>query len=277
MTLPNFLIIGAQKAGTTWLVNHLRTHPDVFLYPKEIHYFDSKSNYPKGLKWYQGHFDGVITETAIGEKTPEYLWVHNNPNREFLPDVHTHVHEILPDAKLIITLRNPVERAISNLIHKYRKQKISPIFSPNMYLAGNKYHLIEPYGILERGLYYDHIQAYRAYYPANQMLVLIYEEDIVQSPEAGMRKVCRFLEIDDAFPFKNLDKKIHASRESRPGLLLDYYLPSLHRLARKMNRLFGPSTLRPSAKVVDQLYRMYRGPHEKLFTLLGRQIDAWMP
>ena len=70
--LPNFLGIGAQRAGTTWLYNCLNEHPDVFVSSaKEIHFFSHE--FDRGVTWYEGHFQGRNTESAIGEITPNYL------------------------------------------------------------------------------------------------------------------------------------------------------------------------------------------------------------
>lgn len=131
MTLPNFLIIGAQKAGTSWLAYQLEKHPEVYLPKKEIHYFDKEFNYAKGLDWYKSHFDSVTTETAIGEKTPEYLWANGAGWEDHLSNVHKNLFETLPNARLIITLRNPVDRAISALHHIIRSGRISPLHDIN--------------------------------------------------------------------------------------------------------------------------------------------------
>src|SRR5688572_26171231 len=73
---PNFLVIGAQKSGTTWLAEMLRQHPDVYTSPKkELHYFDLKANYALGIDWYRQQFAGETGQRAIGECTPNYLWV----------------------------------------------------------------------------------------------------------------------------------------------------------------------------------------------------------
>src|SRR5262249_40448697 len=76
MASPNFIIIGAQKSGTTWLARHLRNHPEVFLVRGEIHFFDKDFNFARGRDWYESQFAAATTHRAIGEKTPEYLWAN---------------------------------------------------------------------------------------------------------------------------------------------------------------------------------------------------------
>ena len=99
---PNFLVIGAQRAGTTWLYECLREHPEIFLpETKELHYFDL--NHEKGDEWYFRHFEGA-SEKAIGEITPNYYQY---------PGAIEKAHVLLPEAKFIFILREPKARAIS--------------------------------------------------------------------------------------------------------------------------------------------------------------------
>src|SRR5437868_623089 len=109
MTLPNFLIIGAAKAGTTSLHHYLRQHPDVYMGPREPRYFaregaDAESPVIRTRDVYEQLFDGVTTEHAIGEGSPQYL------NHPIAPD---EIAAELPDVKLIVSLRNPADRAYS--------------------------------------------------------------------------------------------------------------------------------------------------------------------
>ena len=69
MTLPSFLIIGAQKAGTSWFAEKLRQHPDVYMPARELHYFDKDSNFRRGLSWYESHFAEVKGQRALGGTT----------------------------------------------------------------------------------------------------------------------------------------------------------------------------------------------------------------
>ena len=75
MRLPDFVIIGAQKSGTTWLGARLAEQPAIFLpRPFEVHFFDRNDNYAKGRDWYSGHFSAAPADTLVGEKTPDYFW-----------------------------------------------------------------------------------------------------------------------------------------------------------------------------------------------------------
>jgi hypothetical protein len=122
MTLPNFLIIGAAKAGTTTLHTYLRPHPEIFMPArKELRFFaydgtgDDYTFPVKSLADYEGYFAGVTDETAIGEATPRYLRT---------PAAAGRIREILPDCRLIVSLRNPVERAFSSYVMGVRNRTV---------------------------------------------------------------------------------------------------------------------------------------------------------
>lgn len=122
MTMPNFLIVGAQKAGTTSLHYYLKQHPQIYMRPrKEPHFFE-------GMHWdfyrpgrimlavtdladYQALFEGVTDEKAIGEASASYL---------YSPKAPTLIKRSIPDARLIAILRNPPDRAYSNFLHCVR-------------------------------------------------------------------------------------------------------------------------------------------------------------
>lgn len=110
MKLPDFLGIGTQKGGTTYLHSLLSEHPQAFLaIPKELHFFSL--HYQKGLAWYQDFFKSAADDKSCGEITPYYM---------FHPLALKRIHKHLPDVKLIVLLRDPVERAISQFFHSRR-------------------------------------------------------------------------------------------------------------------------------------------------------------
>ncbi len=122
---PNFFIIGAQKSGTSWLADVLSQHDDVFLASEEIHYFDKLHNMKHGFDWYSRHFAGAGSCRAIGEKTPDYLWAHGNGGEGHNSNVHVDITTEFPDAKYLVVVRNPVDRAISALVHTIKTNRVS--------------------------------------------------------------------------------------------------------------------------------------------------------
>ena len=125
MTMPNFLMVGAQKCGTPSLYYYLKQHPQIYMSPvKEAHFFDveegekpdfrraSHSSRPvSGIEDYRALFAGVKDETAIGEASPSYVYIPEAPRR---------IRSRLPDAKLIAILRDPADRAYSAFLHTSR-------------------------------------------------------------------------------------------------------------------------------------------------------------
>lgn len=274
--LPNFLIIGAQKAGTTWLARMLRQHPDVFMPPLEIHFFDKAQNFRKGLAWYERHFADAAQQRAIGEKTPDYFWANGQGVEGHLPEVHRNIHRTLPDARLILSLRNPVERAVSAVKHIIGSGRVSPRHSIDDLLLGPKRPLVDGHGVIDYGYYHRQLTAYLEYFPRDRILVLIYEEDVRDQPDEGLRKTCQFLGIDRAFPFAGIRERVNTHHHSRFSLLVSYHAPALRRLSRRVGRRLPNYDPRPSPTVVDALYRLYEPENEKLFALLQRApAAAW--
>ncbi len=186
--LPNFLGIGVQRSATTWLYECLREHPQIFLPDKkELHFFDE--NFDKGLEWYESFFDRVTNETAIGEITPDYLYNYKALER---------MASVLPKAKLIVSLRNPVDRAYS----AYR------LLVANVYNRQVSFHEAfwqEDY-IREVGFYYKHLVYLYNLYPRDQVFVFLYD-DILASPEQVLRAIYVFLGVDSSFRPSSLTKK----------------------------------------------------------------------
>lgn len=274
MTLPNFLIIGTQKAGTRWMLNMLNQHPDVFMPDYEVHYFDRADNYSKGPDWYATHFEGARGQAAIGEKTPNYL-MSDAADPAALP---RKVHELLPDARLIAILRNPVERAISAINHHIRVGYLAADVDLDQAVPR---FIEEDRAYIRYGYYHRHLAAYRQFYDSSRMLVLIYEDDVVARPLPTLQRVCRFLDVDPGFAFAGLEKRYNDGRLSGFGLKLVQALPvGKHAAARLMagaERLLGIKSekKRPATLAVEKLYEVYAPENRKLFDLIGREVPSW--
>ncbi|MFL5495520.1 MAG: sulfotransferase domain-containing protein [Gemmatimonadales bacterium] len=198
--LPSALIIGAQKGGTTFLFDHLVQHPDV-LPPlnKEIHYFDL--NYTRGVTWYRARFpySYQLRGRAVTIDASPYYLVH--------PQVPQRVPQLLPGAKLIVLLRNPVDRAFSHYQHEFRAGRESLSFPEAIEresdrLAGEEARLrLEPayysynhhrYSYMLRGVYIEQLRRWARHFHRSQFLVL-QSECLFRDPAAGMVAVHGFL------------------------------------------------------------------------------------
>jgi hypothetical protein len=275
MILPNFLIIGAQKSGTTWLNWKLRQHPDVFMPEQEVHFFDREENCAQGLDWYASHFTAAARHKAVGEKTPDYLTVRFEKTNGLQPDIHKRIDQMLPDVKIIVALRNPVERAVSAVFHMIRTGLLSPIHQIDDLLVGDKRHLIESFGVFEYGLYARQLKPYFDLFVPEQILVLIFEEDIVAEPENGLSKACAFLGIDESFQFADLHQPANAHRYSLIHLYATYYVPPLIPMTRWFNKYLPVYKPQPSQDTICQLAQYYSFSNRELFQMMGRNVSAW--
>ena len=188
--LPDFMIIGAQRAGTTSLYSYLAQHRMVVsAMQKEIHYFDA--SFHRGLSWYRAHFPlasalkerSSPTRSITGEATPNYL---------FDPLAAERAASVVPDAKLIVLLRNPVERAHSHWRHTVRAGYEDLAFEEAILQeeSRNDPH----YAYLARGLYASQLEHWMARFDSKQLLVLR-SEDLFAEPQPILDRLAAFLDI----------------------------------------------------------------------------------
>jgi hypothetical protein len=197
--LPDAVILGAQKSGTSSLHNYLTQHPCVIApVKKEVHYFDD--NYFRGECWYRAHFGRAGAPGLNLDSSPYYL---------FHPGVPQRMHALLPDAKLIVLLRDPVRRAYSHYWHERDKGREKLSFeeaidaeSRRIGEAGERLAngVIERsdehrhFSYLARGRYAEQIERWQALYPASQFLVLRFES-FVKEPLAFLNQTLAFLNL----------------------------------------------------------------------------------
>jgi len=196
---PDFIIIGAQKCGTTSLYQYLIQHPQIVpASQKEVHFFDL--NFAKGVDWYRQQFKSVSQDFITGEASPYYM---------FHPLVARRIYELFPQVKLIALLRNPVERAISHYYHEVRLgfEKLSledaiaqesarlegeweKFLADETYYSYNHQH----YTYLSRGNYVEQLKHWMQFFPKEQFLVLPSEE-LYNQPNIVLNQVLNFLEL----------------------------------------------------------------------------------
>jgi hypothetical protein len=182
MPLPNFLIVGAPKCGTTSLYQYLRQHPAVYMSPlKEPRYFPSFGVLPGDLRVrnraeYEQLFDGATTEHAIGEASPHYLHA---------PEAAERIFAELPNVKIVVAVRNPADRAFSSYLGRVRrgreKRSVEDALQP-----GNYY--------FDASLYSDALARYFAIFGRSRVKVLLFD-DLARDTAATLRDVCAFLDI----------------------------------------------------------------------------------
>lgn len=275
MPAPDFIIIGGQKCGTTWLRHHLRQHPRVYVPTKEAQFFNRRHRLARGRSWYESFFQKAASSQIVGDKSPDYLWTTSDGARNHIEGSHERIHEMYPDAKLVVALRNPVNRAVSALNHLFRRGHVTPLYGVDSLLFGDKQSLIEGRGVLEKGFYYRELCRYLELFDRQQLLILLFEADILQSPQRTLQRLYKFIGVTPDVEETNLERKRGKHYLSLPGLLLQYYLLPKD-LAKLLDWPLPPTKLHPSPDNVLRLYDLYEEENEKLFDLIGRRPESWL-
>lgn len=242
--LPDFLVIGAQRAGTTALYEYLRRHPDIAGPAwKEVNYFDV--HYRRGEAWYRGHFP-MRSHAIVGEASPSYLFHPLAPRR---------VGALLPDVRLIALLRNPVDRALSHYHHEVDLGREPLAFDEALereeermrgelerMLGDPTYfsHAWWNHTYVARGRFAEQLERWLAVFPREQLLVLTSEELFDQPGQTYAR-------------------------------VLDFLRAGPHELG-SYPRVFGReySQMRPETRL--RLADYYAEPNAQISELLGREL-----
>jgi len=310
VTMPNFLIIGAQKAGTTSLANYLDQHPDVYMSPvKEPNFFALEepgasagrqspvNSYEiSSIEAYRKLFRGVTTETAVGEASPWYLYSPVAPER---------IKRYVPEARLIAILRDPAERAYSQYLHFLRDGiETEPDFLSALRAeaarlrdgaAADAAERDAAGAYLGRGFYHAQLRRYLELFDRERVMIC-FSEDLSRDPERLLRDVFRFLGVDDSFvPAASTrhnaagvprSKLLHAFLTGRHPVRravrsLKPYMPPEARqrlagtLAHVRQRNFAtPPPLPPEARRF--LVEAYREDVLRLQDLVGRDLSGWL-
>jgi hypothetical protein len=243
--LPDFLVLGAQKAGTTALYAYLRWHPAITGPSwKEISFFDR--HWWRGESWYRGQFPLRSGRRLVGEASPSYLFHPLAPDR---------VHALVPDARLIAILRNPVDRAYSHYQHEVSlgREPLSfeaALTAEEERTRGEVERLVaDPrafspawwdHTYVGRGLYAEQLERWLAVFPRDQLLT-IRSEDLGEQPEKTYGEILAFL--------------------GAPA----HSLPEYPRVFEREYGLMNPETR-------TMLERTFAEPNRRLEELLGRPL-----
>jgi hypothetical protein len=287
MTLPNFIVIGVAKAGTTSLYHYLDQHPQVFMCPeKGSNYF----GYEDARNWtwkdegtppllrhfqartfeeYQAFFAGVTDEIAVGEVSPQYFRC---------PTAAQRIHDCIPHVKIVASLRNPADRAFSGFLMRTRRGE--PVKGFYEELTPEASHVKE-------SLYYRRLKRYYDLFPRDQIKIIIFEE-FRKNPAKTIRDLFDFIGVDPSF---TPDTSIRHNPAGIPKVrLLNrlFFHPALIRTAKSL----FPEGVQEMLKQIQQrnlkappkfpsdlrakLLDVYREDIQKLETLLNRDLSIWL-
>ena len=274
--LPNLIVIGAMKCATTSLHSYLGLHPDIQMSePKELRFFADEQNWCKGLDWYTAHFREEVK--VYGETSPCYTLF------PLFPDVPECIFSIIPDAKLLYIVRDPVKRLISHYFNHYVGRKIhQPLSVPLTDLEENP--------LVCAGQYFMQLERYLAYFSATNILVIT-TEALHNNRQDTLRRIFEFLEVDASFfslkfsfawnqsKYKRVQTEFGRRLEQAPLFKLIDHLPFEMRGAiRKI--LFFPLSRKLSAPVLDETTRQrvmefLQNDVNRLRAYTGNRFEEW--
>ena len=228
-----------------------------------------------GFDWYARHFGEAGSCRAIGEKTPDYLWANGSGGEGHNPNVHVDLTTEFPDAKYLVVVRNPVDRAISALVHTIKTNRV-PFLRPIDRLFEDQHReILKPWGILEKGLYARQIGAYLELIPRDRLKILVFEQDILGKPRETLEAVCEYLDVDPGFQFEELGKKRNESPMTRRSLHRARMKHRKWRLAEPWSKVFPDQPVSVGTETRQKLSAYYRDENQLLGDLLGRSLPEW--
>jgi hypothetical protein len=268
MALPDFIVAGVRRCGTTWLHQCLKEHPDIALpaATKELFFFDR--NWDRGADWYEPYFRNCPPGKMRGEVSPSYF---SNP------DTPARIKSLLPDVKLVFVLRNPLERVISLYHHLHLSGDI----------ASDLRDALETHQeLLDEGFYARHVERFRREFSDNRIFVLV-REDV---NDGGLAPLFSFLRVRDDFRPPSLHARLNKRREARskfPAIVAARLSRALHHsglhravtLAKAAGverllvrrRSLGKESV--SAEIAKRVRAIYDEDAKQLGSILGRDLD----
>jgi hypothetical protein len=266
---PNFLYIGAPKAGSSWIFEVLHEHPDVFVpIAKDIQFFDY--NYDKGIAWYLDFFRPGWGQAAVGELSHDYY---------LYPEVAARVHQHLPDIRLFCCLRDPISETMAVFLQQ-RKEFVGDDQGFGEYAFREE--------TLKRSDYFYNLLPFYERFPRDKILALFFDE-LRRDPAAFIRQVYEFLQVDADFEPLSLHRRVLPASEPRSlgfahlAYQTGYLLRKLG-LANvvgtvKRNRVFSSLLYKPldakpeiPQEVEDRLREYYQQRYRNLPELIGRPL-----
>lgn len=295
--MPNFIVLGAQKAGSTYLAEALRAHPDIFMPAEEVPAFEDPDYERGGIEKLQQKLAGAGGVAAVGIKRAALLAREECPLR---------IAEHIPDARLIAILRNPIDRAVSSLFNLMHggKAPILPVDEALTMILDGTMQRGWPMSqlVLEYGLYQKHLDRYLEHFDRKQMLILLHD-DLRADAIAVVRRMYEFLGVEAGYQPSTLQRRPMAAPYSLSRLRILRAMQPLHstilddgsRVYRKpgvvaasmrvlsgaldrvvLKPLFNAPAPKPSPDVRRRLLEYYSDDITALQRLLDRDLSSWL-
>ena len=256
--LPQCIIIGVRKGGTRALLEFLNLHPNIQAQKREMHFFDMDENYEQGLEWYRRKMPYSFPSQITIEKTPAYFIGENIPER---------VHNMNSSVKLIVILRDPTDRAISDYMQIHTNR-----------LAKDKYHesfeelaideetgqVRRSYNAIRRSIYYKHMERWLRYFPLKQ-LHFVSGENLVNNPVEELSKVESFLGIEH-----KITENSFYFNETR-----GFYCIHLKKHEKCLAKSKGRTHPDINPFIENKIREFFRPLNQKFYDLVGRDF-GWL-
>lgn len=267
--LPSYLVIGAQRSGTTTLSRWLGEHPQVFMAArKELHFFDV--HYENGLDWYRSFFSAATNENHVGEATPSYLYHPLSMRR---------IADVLSDTRLLVSLRNPVDRAYSHYWHN-RARGHEPLDFAEAVEVESRRIGEDPrsklrFSYLDRGHYIDQLEEVVRHFPRSSLHVEIVEET-QPDPRPALQRIYEFLAVDPKFiPVSagarlNAYSAVRSKKIGKAAKSLPKWLSKPIKRANAMSDQYPPL----DDELRAHLETIYKESNQRLASFLGR-TEIW--
>ncbi|MBK5232349.1 MAG: sulfotransferase [Thermoleophilia bacterium] len=278
--LPNFIIIGGLKCGTTSIHHYLGLHPDLHMSkPKELNFFAAEQNWDLGFDWYKGRFDNRFK--VNGESSPHYT------NRPRFNGVAERIHEYCPDVRLVYMVRDPIKRILSHWVHATGAGYETREFVETLSKPDTAY--------IQRSMYWMQLQPYLELFDTEQIEVIT-QEELGSDRDGTMKKAFSFLGVDENFTSDQWDRqweKSSAKQDSKYQVMEKLIkLPGFRSLDRNFDRL--PESMRwmvekavhnpdkppaPKPEIPDDLMAnlksRFREDVAGLEGHVGHKLDGW--
>ena len=259
--LPDFLIVGTARSGSTALYRYLADHPSIHMAAtKEVRFFNR--HYDRGLDWYIQQFDGATADQKLGEATPGYM---------NFPETIDRMADVIPNAKLIVILRDPVDRAYSHYWMDRTRGRGEPTFEQ---------YLDEHALPLDIGRYVERLEDLSRRYPREQVLVVFYE-NLRSEPLDVYQRTCRFIGVDDSIVSQSVGRTVNQYVEFRSLTVRDWSkrLPGSLRVVKKaigrLNTRTDVAYPPMKSETRQWLAEYYAEPNAALAEWLDRDLPPW--
>jgi hypothetical protein len=283
--LPNLLVIGAQKCGTTSLHRYLDAHPEIAMSePKELDFFVEHENraphlvdgnWHRGVDWYGSHFPDDVP--VRGEASPNYTAYPN------VPRVPERAAQVVPDARLIYLVRDPIDRIVSQYLHRVgasrERRPLDEVLADED--AAARY--------VDRSRYAMQVDRWLDHFPGERLLVLA-QEDLRADAPSVLRRAFHFLSVDELFVSGEFTRAHQPSSEKRAtaGVARRLERPlasAAHRLPLGASRALGRAFRGTFGRTLDrptisderrrELGSLLHDDVERLRALTGQRFDSW--